>query len=275
MNIADALDQYSQAFKAISDTAHLDAECLITHVTGLEKSVLFSHPENELNSKQQDELQKLAKRRLNGEPIAYIIGHKEFWDLDLMVNSDVLIPRPETECLVEWLLSKYPSGHTLKVADLGVGSGAIALALAKERPEWKIHATDYSQAALNIAKKNAEKYKLNNVHFFHGEWFSALPEKHYDIIASNPPYIASDDKHLKHLTFEPITALDGGESGLDAIKIIIHEGRDYLNQGGLLTFEHGYDQQDAILHFLQKAGYNKIEDHNDLAGLPRFCTARN
>lgn len=273
MNIAEALGQYTEAFKAISDTARIDAECLIINVTKISKTSFFSHPETELTALQQSTLHQQAQRRLQGEPVAYIIGHKEFWDLNLTVNADVLIPRPETECLVEWLLDHYPRDQKLKIADLGVGSGAIALALAKERPDWSIHATDYSQNALAVAKNNAQKNQLHNVHFFHGEWYDALPEKNYDIIASNPPYIDSDDKHLKHLSYEPISALDGGKDGLDAIKIIIHQGKAYLKAGGLLIFEHGYDQRETVLSFLQKAGYSNIEDHDDLAGLPRFCSA--
>jgi len=274
VNISDALAQYTEALKSVSDTAHLDAECLITHISGLNKTTLFAHPEIELKNKQQEALHQQVKRRLKGEPIAYITGHKEFWDLDLMVNSDVLIPRPETECLVEWILCQFSSNHSFKVADLGVGSGAIALALAMERPEWNIHATDNSQSALNIAKMNAQKYQINNVYFFHGEWYAALPEKQYDIIVSNPPYVADDDKHLKHLSYEPIDALSGGENGLDAIKMIIHQGKDYLRQDGLLIFEHGYNQRAAILNFLKKAAYRHIQDHDDFAGLPRFSTAR-
>jgi len=273
MNIKDALEQYTEAFKAISETPRLDAECLLTYITKLSRAALIAHSETLLTEHQEGELAQLASRRLDNEPIAYIVGHKEFWGMDLAINPNVLIPRPETECLVEWILSQYPTHQKLKVADLGVGSGAIALALAKERPSWIIHATDFSQPALQLAKGNALQHHLKNVLFYSGEWCDALPDKDYDIIASNPPYIPSDDKHLKHLSHEPIEALDGGTQGLDDIKIIIHQSLDYLKKGGLLIFEHGYDQRKAILSFLQKAGYTNIKDHDDLAGLPRFSTA--
>ena len=196
--------------------------------------------------------------------------------MTLKVTPNVLIPRPETECLVEWILARYTNNQkqTFKVADLGVGSGAVALALAKERSNWIVHATDYSNNALKIAKENANSYHLTNVHFFHGKWCDALPNNDYDIIVSNPPYIDSNDKHLKHLAFEPIDALDGGKKGLDAIKMIIHQAKNYLKERGLLIFEHGYDQQEAIQYFLKEAKYRYIEDHNDLANLPRYYTAQ-
>ena len=274
ITIEDALANNMEAFKAVSDTAHLDAELLIAHVTGLSRAALFTHPEQALTEQQENHLKQLAERRLQNEPIAYITGYKEFWDLNLKVTPDVLIPRPETECLIEWILEHYTNDQKLKVADLGVGSGAIALSLAKERPNWIIHATDYSRNALHIAKENAQKYRLANVYFFHGAWCNALPSNNYDIIVSNPPYIDSNDKHLKHLAFEPVDALDGGKHGLDAIKLIIDQAKNYLKKTGLLIFEHGYDQHEAIASFLKEAGYNSIEDHNDLANIPRYYTAR-
>lgn len=271
--IQDAITTCTNAFKTVSDTAHLDAEVLVAHAASAPPTRLFSHPEAELTQEQEQNLRQLTKRRLQGEPIAYIIEHKEFWELELKVTPDVLIPRPETECLVEWIVEHHPKGSTLKVADLGVGSGAIALALAKEHPQWTIHATDYSHEALLIARENANNHNLHNVHFFHGEWCEPLPKKDYDIIVSNPPYIDSHDKHLNHLSFEPKSALDGGKSGLDDIKIIIHQAKNYLKKSGLLIFEHGFDQRETILTFLNETRYNDAEDHNDLAGLPRFATA--
>lgn len=273
MNTIDTLiKKYTDALKSISDTARLDAEILIAWTANLTRTALFTHPETALTAAQEKKLHDLILRRLKGEPIAYLIGHKAFWDMELNVTADVLIPRPETECLIEWILENYTDTH-LKIADLGVGSGAIALALAKERPTWTVHATDYSHKALSIAKANAEKYHLKNLHFFHGAWCKALPEKNYDIIASNPPYIESHDSHLKHLSYEPIEALDGGDDGLDDIKMIIHEAKSYLKNSGLLIFEHGFDQQNIILKFLKEAGYHNINGHKDLAKQPRFVTA--
>lgn len=273
--IKDSIENYTKAFKAVSDTPHLDAEILISHVTELSRARLFAHPEKNLTDSQEIFLKKITERRLSGEPIAYITGQKEFWELNLNVTPDVLIPRPETECLVEWILEHHRDDQKLNVADLGVGSGAIALALAKERPHWIIHATDYSNKALNIAKQNAFQHHINNVLFLQGEWCLALPDKNYDIIVSNPPYIDSQDNHLKFLKFEPLGALDGGKEGLEAIKIIINQAKNYLKKGGLLIFEHGYDQRNAVLTLLREAEYNHIEDHEDLAGLPRYVTALN
>lgn len=273
MNIRQAIETHSQKFKKVSDTAHLDAECLLMFVTGLSRAQLFSHPETELKKEQEKLFNELAQRRLSGEPIAYITGHKEFWDLDLKVTPDVLIPRPETECLVEWILENYSAEKHIKIADLGVGSGAIALAIAKERPNWQVDASDNSENALTITKENATKHNLTRLRFFKGGWCEALPEKDYDIIVSNPPYIAESDKHLKALKFEPHDALASGKEGLDAIKVLIKQAKVYLKPSGVLIFEHGYDQRDAVLALCNEAGYANVKDHDDLAGQPRFCTA--
>jgi len=273
MEVKRALTEYAESFIKVSDSPDIDAECLVMHITGLSRAELFTHPETVLTDKQENDLRELTKRRLNGEPIAYLTGHKEFWNLDLKVTPDVLIPRPETECLVECLLDHYSNEQHLKVADLGVGSGAIALALANERPAWKIHATDNSKNALHVAKENAQKHHLHNIHFFEGEWCEALPDHNYDIVVSNPPYIASGDHHLRKLQFEPIEALDAGKEGLDAIHMIVHQAKDYLKKGGILILEHGYDQRDAVLGALKMAGYDNPENHLDLAGQPRFSLA--
>ncbi len=273
MKINEAISHYTETFKKVSDTAHIDAECLVMHCMGLTRAALFTYPEKMLTEKQEKDLEQFIKRRLQSEPIAYITGHKEFWDLDLKVTPDVLIPRPETECLIEWILNNYPEDPSQKVADLGVGSGAIALALAHERASWQIDATDISENILHIARDNAKKHNLKNVRFFQGEWFDALSHKNYDTIVSNPPYIASNDPHLKNLKFEPIQALSGGKDGLEAIRIIIQHAKDYLKKEGLLIFEHGYDQRDAVLTLLSKNGYDHEQNHHDLSGQPRFCTA--
>lgn len=272
--LSQAISHYSALFKTCSDTPHLDAEVLLMHLTGLARSALFSHSEQALTPEQTAQLTRLAQERQQGKPMAYITGHKEFWTLDLTVTPEVLIPRPETECLIEWIVDHYPNQHEKRaVADLGVGSGAIALALAKERPHWMIDATDHSQQALAVAKENGEKYAIANVNFWQGSWCQALPNTAYDIIVSNPPYIADSDKHLAQLQYEPKTALIAGEEGLDAIKIIIREAIHYLKKDGLLGFEHGYDQSEAIFKLLAENGYDDIQDHDDLAGLPRFYTA--
>ncbi len=274
LTIQEAIISYSRAFKAISDTARLDAEILLTLVTGLPHAMLWTYPERKLTQQQEQQLHQYATRRLAGEPIAYITGIKEFWGILLKVTTGVLIPRPETECLVEWILERYSKDLSLTVADLGVGSGAIALALAKERPKWTIHAVDSSDHALNVAKENANENNLPNISFFQGKWCQALPCQYYDIIVSNPPYIDSQDECLDRLHFEPISALDGGRGGLNGIKMIIDQARSYLQSSGLLILEHGYDQQEIVLMMLNKKKYMGIKGYKDLADVPRFVTAQ-
>jgi len=274
LTLQEAIIAYSKAFKAISDTARLDAEILLSLVSGLSQTMLWTYPERTLTQQQEQQLSQYATRRLAGEPIAYLTGIKEFWGVPLKVTTEVLIPRPETECLVEWILEHYSKDQALIVADLGVGSGAIALALAKERPKWAIHAVDFSHDALNVAKENANENNLPNVSFFQGKWCQALPCQYYDIIVSNPPYIDSQDECLDELHFEPIYALDGGRGGLDEIKMIVDQAGNYLKSSGFLILEHGYDQQEMVLMMLNKEKYVNIKACKDLAGMPRFVIAQ-
>lgn len=270
--IGKFLQKTTQDLKGYSDTAHLDAELLIGHVLEKPKTYLIAHSERILTDNELEKIYALIQRRKSGEPIAYILGHKEFWSLDLWVTPDVLIPRPETELLVEWALSRLDKNAHLPIADLGVGLGAIALALAHEQPQWIIDGTDSSAKALEIARKNSAKYHLNNVNFYLGHWLEPLPRHDYVAILSNPPYIAADDPHLLNLQFEPRHALTDGRQGLNAIREIIKESQNYLADHGFLVLEHGYNQQAAVVELMQNHGYKDIQDHQDLAGLPRFVT---
>jgi release factor glutamine methyltransferase len=252
----------------------LDAEVLLAHVMCVSRSHLYAWPEKKLTDDQQKIFSQLMVRRLQGEPIPYLTGHQEFWSLNFKVTPDTLIPRPETELLVESVLSLFqdeiPDSKKL-IADLGTGSGAIALSIAHEKPEWIVYATDMSSAALEVAKWNAQHLKIKNIIFHQGSWCEALPELLFDVIVSNPPYIVENDPHLSQpgLRFEPITALTSGTDGLDAIREIIIEASQYLKPNGYLMLEHGYDQAEKIRKLLEHAGYKNIFSHRDLANIER------
>lgn len=259
---------------ANSTTARTDIELLISFALDKPRGFLYAHPEYGLTPEQEKKFSALLKRRENGEPIAYILGKKEFWSLTLMVNENVLIPRPETELLVEVTLNRLGCCNNAIIADLGTGSGAIALALASERPKWNIVATDINKNALEIASYNASKLNINNVEFFHGAWCAALPNKKFDLIISNPPYIAQNDPHLQDgdVRFEPKIALEAGD-GLSALKKIIAQAINTLKPGGLLLLEHGYDQREKVRDLLYKNNYKNIMSYKDLFGIYRIIAA--
>lgn len=274
-SVKDVIEKITNQLTAFSETPRLDAELLVGTITHQTRTELFTHPEKILSQDQQTKLHQWVERRLAQEPIAYIVGKKEFWSLDLDVNSAVLIPRPETEMLVEWLLENLPAEKSLEIADLGTGSGAIALALAIERPHWHIDATDLSAAALKVAAQNAKKHEIENVKFYEGEWCDALPHKSYHVIVGNPPYIKENDSHLPRLTqYEPVSALVSGVDGLTAIQKIMMQAREYLVSGGWLLLEHGYDQQAAVIQLMKKQGYQNVEDYLDIAKMPRMIVGQ-
>jgi len=248
------------------DSPELDTQVLLCHALDCNTAKLIAWPELELSNTQQQQFEQLITQRQQGTPVAYLTGHREFWSLDLMVNPATLIPRPDTELLVETILTRF--NNKLKLADLGTGSGAIAIALASERPQWEITATDISSDALNVARFNAEQHQITNIQFFQGAWFEPLVDNRFDIIVSNPPYIANDDKHLKtgDVRFEPDTALASGPTGMDDIKHLCQHAHQHLNTGGLLIFEHGYEQQKDTLNCLQKNNFSDIMQLKDLAG---------
>ena len=258
-----------------SSSATLDAQLLLTHVLDVDRAYLFAHADAQITDQQRQTFLALFQRRLAGEPMAYILGHKEFWGLELIVTPDTLIPRPETELLVEAALAALPKQKQI-IADLGTGSGAIALALASERPDWDIVASDQSAAAILVAKQNAENLKLNQICFSQGSWCEALGAVKYDAIISNPPYIEADDPHLSQgdLRQEPRSALASGEDGLDDIRTIISQAPNYLQIRGLLLLEHGYNQSAYVSDLLQTAGFAEIRQQQDLAGHVRITQAR-
>ena len=272
-NIHDTLKLLTQKLTVVSSTPQLDSELLTANVLQKNRAWLFTYPEQALTTTQQQQLWHDLERRLRGEPIAYILGYKEFWGLKLKVDANVLIPRPETEHLVEWILTHYQHSP-MRIADLGTGSGAIAIALASERALWSIDATDHSAAALAIAQQNVADHQISNVHFYLGNWCAALPQRQYDLIVSNPPYIADHDPHLSALSYEPHSALCSGADGLNAIRIIIKTAPHYLTESGYLILEHGYDQAQTIAELLKQHGFTNIQNHRDLAHQPRFVTAR-
>jgi release factor glutamine methyltransferase len=245
-----------------------DAEVLMAHVLRVTRAALFAYPEKQLSALDYARFQDAQSQCAEGAPVAYITGSKEFWSMTLAVTPDTLIPRPETECLVEAVLMHVTSDKAL-VADCGTGSGAIALALAQERPAWDVVATDCSEKALVVAKKNAAHHHINSVSFYQGNWCAALPMKSFDAIVSNPPYIAEKDPHLLALRHEPIAALVAGSDGLEAIREIVASAGGYLVPGGWLFIEHGYDQGARVQALFVAAGFERISTEQDFSGKDR------
>jgi release factor glutamine methyltransferase len=263
MTIKATLQQVKQRI------ATLDAEVLLAHVLKQPRSYLYAHDEQALTNAQHEQLQALILRCEQGEPIAYITGKQEFWSLTFTVNCDVLIPRPETELMVELILDKLPNNEPHNIIDLGTGSGAIAIAIASERPNWQIIATDKSNAALVIAQQNAEKLKVTNIEFINSDWFAQVPKQLFSAILSNPPYIADDDPHLAQLNYEPQAALVAQNKGFADIEQLIKQAKKYLGPKGILMLEHGYQQDSAVQIAFISQNYNQVITYNDLANLPR------
>jgi release factor glutamine methyltransferase len=253
----------------------LDAQLLLAHTLARPRSALLAHDTDALRPEQADAFDRLVARRARGEPLAYITGRKQFWTLELRVTPDVLVPRPETELLVERALALVPAPEA-RVADLGTGSGAIALALASERPRWRITATDKSSTALAVAEANARALNVGNVRFAGGAWFDPIAGERYDLIISNPPYIAAHDRALEDpaLRHEPPAALSSGPTGLEALAALIGGAGSYLAAAGWLLLEHGANQQQAVADLLVAQGFAHVRCHADLAGLPRVTEAQ-
>jgi len=273
-SIAAALCHGRELLSGSSESAALDAEVLLCFVLETQRSYLRTWPERLLLPEQQQHFLRLLSERHAGQPIAYLTGRREFWSREFIVTPDVLIPRPETELLIEHALELLPRQQALAVLDLGTGSGAIAVTLAAERPLLQITATDISSAALHIAKLNARRHQTTNIHFCQSRWFEDLPVARYDLVVSNPPYIAAQDMHLQQgdLRFEPQTALLARHHGLADIEEIIDTARRRLKIGGHLLLEHGYDQQNAVQEILCRCHYREIRSYPDLAGQPRVST---
>ncbi|MCO5738157.1 MULTISPECIES: peptide chain release factor N(5)-glutamine methyltransferase [Stenotrophomonas maltophilia group] len=259
------------------DARH-EAELLLLHVLQRPRSWLFAHATDPLAANDQAAFEALLARRVAGEPVAYLTGRRGFWTLDLEVDPATLIPRPETELLVELALERLPPDQALQLADLGTGSGAIALALASERPRAQVLATDASPGALAVAARNAARHELDNVRFAEGghDWYAPLQGVRFDLIASNPPYIASNDPHLEQgdLRFEPSTALASGMDGLDDIRRIVEGGQAHLRPGGWLLIEHGWDQGAAIRALFEATGFAEVQTVQDLEQRDRITLGR-
>ncbi|WP_156924759.1 peptide chain release factor N(5)-glutamine methyltransferase [Pseudoxanthomonas sp. J35] len=253
-----------------------DAEPLLVHALGVDRAWLFAHASDPVPADEAVRYRALVERRAAGEPVAYLTGRRGFWTLDLEVTPDTLIPRPETELLVELALARIGPKQPARIADLGTGSGAIALALARERPAAVVVATDIDKATLAVAVRNARAHALDNVWFRRGDWEEALGRDRFDLVASNPPYIAEGDAHLSQgdLRHEPPRALSSGPDGLDAIRTIVAAAPRHLVPGGWLLLEHGLDQGAAVRALLEQAGFVDVETARDLEQRDRVTLGR-
>ncbi len=265
----------SAAAQGPGATPELDAELLLTHVFGVSRARLRSHPETIVSRPDSERYFDLLERRAAGEPLAYITGKKDFWSLQLTVTPAVLVPRPETELLVERALALCP-GPSCRVVDLGTGSGAIALALASERPHWQVTATDASAEALAIARMNAQSLRLGRVQFLLGNWLDPLAGRTFDLMVSNPPYVSADDAAMRDpaLGYEPRHALTPGPDAMASLRAIVAAAPDYLELGGWLLLEHGADQASEVARELVARGFRHVRSHRDLAGHERMTEAQ-
>ncbi|HEU0233638.1 MAG TPA: peptide chain release factor N(5)-glutamine methyltransferase [Gallionella sp.] len=257
-----------------SGSARIEVQCLLQAVLQVNRAYLLTHPEQILDTEQQAHYTALFERRLSGEPIAYLLGEREFFGLTFRVTPATLIPRSDTELLVELALQRIPPRG--RVLDLGTGSGAIALSIAHARPEAEVTAVDASPDALEVARENAQRLNIGNVRLLQSDWFAALAGERFDLIVSNPPYIADGDAHLAQgdLRFEPRAALASGADGLDDIRRIVADAKKHLDAGGWLLFEHGYDQAGRVRELLGAAGYTEVFSARDLAGIERVSGGR-
>ncbi len=238
------------------------------------RTYLFAHPEDSLDDLALERFEKSMARRIAGEPMAYIHGTREFWSLELMVTPATLVPRPETELLVDLALREIPRRAERHILDLGTGSGAIALAIAKERPGCHVTATDISEEALAVARQNARQLELPDIEFLAGDWAEPVRGRSFDVIVSNPPYIKASDEALAALAAEPATALVAGEDGLEAIRVLARDCKALLNETGVFLVEHGADQESAVAALLEQHGWHDVRCQKDYAGLPRVTIAR-
>ena len=274
LHIAAALSQATEQLRPVSESPRLDAELLLARALDVPRSYLFAHPEDLLDPAAAVRFGANVARRQDGVPLAYITGEKEFWSMTLMVSPATLVPRAESEVLVEQALTLIPEDEKFQVLDLGTGSGAIALAIAKERFNCQVTATDASADALAVAQQNARQLELSNITFLRGNWIEPVHDRTFDLIVTNPPYVPDNDPDLERLKHEPLAALASGDDGLDAIRHIAREARKVLREGHYLLLEHGDNQQHDVADVLQQAGWHDIDCLEDLAGLPRVTLAR-
>ncbi|MGR9051124.1 MAG: peptide chain release factor N(5)-glutamine methyltransferase [Gammaproteobacteria bacterium] len=272
ISIESALEEACRALASVSESPRLDAEILLSTALKKDRSHLRAWPEKTLTEVQQREFASLLQQRLQGVPVAYLTGQREFWSRPFEVGPSVLIPRPDTELLIELALALIPNDTPYRLVDLGTGSGIIAVTLALERPRAYIAAVDSSPDALATARRNAEKHGIATVRFVQSDWFSELPrETRFDMVIGNPPYIAPDDPHLRQgdLRFEPQNALVAQRNGLADVERIASDARNYLIDRGHLLLEHGYGQQHAVQKIFNDLGYDGVQTHRDLSGQPR------
>lgn len=273
MSVQEILKEAARTLRACSDSPRLDAEVLLAHVLGRSRAGLVSDGEEPVTPGASSAYADLLAARLAGAPVAYLTGVREFWSLPLSVNPAVLVPRPETETLVAAVLAAVPSDRDVAILDLGTGSGAIALALASERPRACVTGTDLSSAALGVAADNARRLGVPHIAWRLGAWFDAVPGERFDVIVSNPPYVAAGDAALLRLAAEPTLALTPGTTGLEAFAAIIARAAQHLQASGLLAFEHGAAQAADVAGLLASHGFTQIRLHEDQSGLPRVTLA--
>jgi release factor glutamine methyltransferase len=261
----------TQALAWASDIDRIDARLLLQHVLDVNHAFLLTHPDQVLTSQQTEEFSQLVKLRISGRPVAYLIGERAFYDLTFKVTEAVLIPRPETELLVELALKLAPVNQPCRILDLGTGSGAIAITIAKHRPQSQVVAVDLSADATAVSKWNAKNLEVSNIHIMTGNWFDELSGEEFDLIVSNPPYVAENDSHLQQgdLRFEPQIALSAGDNGLACINHIISAAPKHLVKRGWLLLEHGYNQAAECKRMLKDTDFSNICSYPDLAGIMR------
>ena len=274
MNISQLLQSAVQ-LNHLSDTSRLDCELLLCYLLDVDRTYLKTWPDRQLSETIEEHFQQLLQRRIIGEPVAYLIGTQGFWTLDLKVSADTLIPRPETELLVEAAL-ELELPQQAKVLDLGTGTGAIALALATEQSRWQVSAVDLMPGAVQLAKENCQRCQLENVEIFQSHWFADIAPQSFDLIVSNPPYIETDDAHLTQgdVRFEPASALVSGPQGLDDLRLLVAQSVNYLVDCGWLIVEHGYQQGPAVRDLFEQAGFALVETRVDLNNLERITLGR-
>ncbi|HSS66705.1 MAG TPA: peptide chain release factor N(5)-glutamine methyltransferase [Gammaproteobacteria bacterium] len=274
--VSEILAAAAGTLTARAESPRLEAEILLAHVLAVDRAVLAARPEAEIPSDEKTRYEALIARRVKGEPVAYLTGTKEFWSMDLEVGCEALIPRPETELLVEAALERIPPEATSRVADLGTGCGAVALAIGRERLRARIVATDVSPRALALARRNLSRWGMTNIRLLRSDWLEAIASPAFDLIVSNPPYVPASDPHLLQgdLPMEPRLALASGPDGLDAIRAIVAAAGSRLSQHGSLLLEHGFDQGPAVRALLQAGGFREVFTLEDYARLERVTGGR-
>ena len=274
MNIKNIMSDLSVKLSKVSSSPDLDGEILLMKALRVSRAYLYTYTDKVISESKKKLLEELVNRRMNKEPIAYILGKKEFWSRDFYINRHTLIPRPESEMLVELIIQANARKKISSILELGTGSGCISVSLAKELSHSQIVSTDICAKALEVANKNAQHYGVNNISFIKSDWFNKLDNQKFDCIVSNPPYIREDDPYLGELTFEPSKALVSGDDGLDAIEIISSNAAEYLSPEGKIFIEHGKDQKKEIQKIFELNNWRDIICHRDFGGLPRITTAK-